>query len=597
MTMVRPSGFLLALSLVGAAVSCTVIADIHEGTPRCVAGEIRGCYTGPEGTRSVGACKDGVQNCNVNNEYGPCLGDQQPGMETCDPSMLDEDCDGETNEDGPGCVCKPGEPAPCYAGPQQTKDVGICADGTQSCNLDGLGFGACTGDQQPLVETCDLDLSDEDCDGFTNEGGSGCAVQAIAVGGQHACALLGDGRVKCWGANAYGQLGLGETLDQGIAPGQLGQNLPAVDLGKGKVVTALAAGGQHTCALFNDGSLKCWGYNQFGQLGLGDAANRGDAPDEMGDNLPAVDLGAGKKAVAVATGNTHTCVILSDNSLRCWGRNFTVQLGIGKKAGTNVGAAPNEMGDNLPAVDLGTGKTAVAVAPGWSHTCALLNDGAVKCWGHYPEGMLGFPASEFIGDEAADMGDNLPALDLGTGVKATAIAVSYVHGCALLDNGAVKCWGQNSIGSLGLGDTSSRGDDPGEMGDILLAVDFGSVKESPAAIVAGHSHTCAQFGASVVKCWGSNNVGQLGLGDILNRGDAPNEMGDNLPAVSLGAVGGVLSVSTRSQSTCALFMDGTLKCWGVNSNGQLGISSTTNRGDGPNEMGDALPFVPIFEAL
>ena len=111
----------------------------------------------------------------------------------------------------------------------------------------------------------------------------------IAAGGDHTCALTAA-TVKCWGENVAGQLGLGDTADRGDQPDEMGVNLPTVDLGPGRTATAITAGGYHTCALLDDATVKCWGDNSAGQLGLGDDAYRGDQPDEMGVNLSAVDI-------------------------------------------------------------------------------------------------------------------------------------------------------------------------------------------------------------------------------------------------------------------------------------------------------------------
>jgi alpha-tubulin suppressor-like RCC1 family protein len=124
-------------------------------------------------------------------------------------------------------------------------------------------------------------------------------------------------------------------------------------------------------------------------------------------------------------------------------------------------------------------------------------------------------------------------VDLGTGRTALALEASYLHTCALLDDGSVKCWGSNDGGRLGLGDLASRGDNPGEMGDALPAVNLGTGRTA-LALAVGQGHTCALLDDTVgVKCWGSNDAGQLGLGDTTRRGDDPGEMGDALPFVSL----------------------------------------------------------------
>jgi hypothetical protein len=294
---------------------------------------------------------------------------------------------------------------------------------------------------------------------------------------------------------------------------------------------AIAAGGLHTCALLDNGQVKCWGYNAFGQLGLGDASDRGDQSGEMGDNLPEVDLGTGRTATALAASNVHTCALLDNNQVRCWGSNVYGQLGLGDTSAR--GDNPGEMGDSLLAVSLGTGRTATVLGAGFDHNCALLDNGAVKCWGGNGNGQLGLGDQATRGDNAGEMGDNLPAVDLGTGRSAAALATGGYYTCALLDNGQVKCWGRNNAGQLGLGDTSYRGDGPGEMGDSLPAVDLGTGRTAT-ALAAGTNHTCALLDNGQVKCWGENGFGQLGLGDTSHRGDNSGEMGDNLPAVDLG---------------------------------------------------------------
>ncbi len=310
----------------------------------------------------------------------------------------------------------------------------------------------------------------------------------------------------------------------------MSDNLAAVSLGASKTAVAIAAGGNHTCALLNDGSVKCWGGNNAGQLGLGDTNQRGDQPNEMGDNLPVVSLGAGKTALAIAVGGVHMCALLNDGSVKCWGSNTYGELGLGD---TNKrGDEANEMGDNLPAVSLGAGKTAIAMAIGGVHTCTLLNDGSVKCWGVNNYGKLGLGDTSDRGAGPNEMGDNLPAVDLGAGKTASAIAGGTRITCTSLNDGTVKCWGLNDYGQLGLGDTNNRGDGPNEMGDNLPAVNLGAGKTA-SAIATGGAHACALLNESSVKCWGSNTYGELGLGDTNERGDGPNEMGDNLPTVKL----------------------------------------------------------------
>ena len=178
---------------------------------------------------------------------------------------------------------------------------------------------------------------------------------AIAAGGAHACAILDTNHVKCWGTNSRGELGAGDTSDRGDAANELGDNLPKVSLGTGRSARTISASVGHTCAILDDNSVKCWGVNYRGQLGLGDKDGRGVMAGQMGDNLPRVSLGTGRTAKALSAGDEHTCALLDDDSVKCWGANSLGQLGQG---GGHRGGQPNEMGDNLPKVDLGTNRTA-----------------------------------------------------------------------------------------------------------------------------------------------------------------------------------------------------------------------------------------------
>ncbi len=422
--------------------------------------------------------------------------------------------------------------------------------------------------------------------------GNGALLRAffIAAGGNHACAGLEDFSTKCWGLNTTGQLGQGDTENRGDQAGEMGNNLSPIDLGLGRFAVALAAGGGFTCAVLDDHTTKCWGDNQFGELGQGDTVSRGDGATEMGANLLAIDLGAGRTAVALAAGLQFACALLDNATVKCWGKNDVGQLGQGDTAARGDGAT--EMGNNLLAIDLGTGRTAAALAAGQSFVCALLDDATVKCWGDNSAGQLGQGDTATRGDGAAEMGDNLLAIDLGGVHTAVAIAAGNLHACAVLDDATVKCWGDNSAGQLGQGDTAARGDGAAEMGNNLLTIDLGTGRTA-VALTAGVSETCALLDNATVKCWGANGNGELGQGDITTRGDGPGEMGDALPAISLGLDRTAVAIASGGNDTCALLDDGMVKCWGKNDVGQLGQGDTAARGDGAAEMGDNLSAINL----
>ncbi|WP_374073635.1 hypothetical protein [Bdellovibrio bacteriovorus] len=434
--------------------------------------------------------------------------------------------------------------------------------------------------------------------------GTGRTAVQISTGGSHTCALLDNSTVKCWGANNNGQLGQGNTTQLGDGAGEMGDSLPTVDLGTGRTALQISFGTNHSCALLDNSTVKCWGFNGNGRLGQGHTNILGDGAGEMGDSLPAISLGTGRTAIQISAGGNHTCALLDNSTLKCWGYGNWGQLGQGNI--NNLGAGAGEMGDALPAIKLGSSPSRLVkakdtrigpskfkqIAMGFNHTCALLDNSTVKCWGQNTYGQLGQGHTNNLGDGAGEMGDSLPAINLGTGRTVLQISAGDFHTCALLDNSSVKCWGRNDAGQLGQGHVNSLGDGVGEMGDLLPAVSLGTGRTA-VQIEAGGSHTCAILDNSTVKCWGQNSVGQLGLGSTSRRGDGPGEMGDSLPAVNLGTGRTAVQISIGTEFTCALLDNSLVKCWGYNGSGQLGQGSITNLGDGAGEMGDSLPAINL----
>ncbi|MBK9265096.1 MAG: DUF4215 domain-containing protein [Polyangiaceae bacterium] len=585
----------------------------------CTPGEVGECYTGAMGTAGTGECKKGLQACaDSGSGFEECKGEVVPRDEVCDAAMIDEDCDGEVNEEGADCFCGDGYVSvgeECDDANQDNADAcsstckaavygdGIVQSGLGETCDDGnvISTDFCTAQCQPAACGDGIVQIGERCDDGNTIDGDDCPsicstpVVRVVMGEYHTCALLADGRVKCWGFNQRGQLGLGDVVDRGNAPNQMGENLPAVNLGAGKTAMDIAAGKSHNCAILNDGQVKCWGSNDcdsssYGKLGLGEITlARGVNMGQMGDALPAVDLGTGRTAISIAAGHEHTCALLDDGSVKCWGCNPYGALGLGDEE--LRGDSPADMGDLLPAVDLGTAKVATAIAAGVARTCVLFADATLKCWGANYHGALGLGDKNHRGDGPNEMGNNLPTIDLGTGKHAIAVSGMY-HSCAQLDDGSVKCWGYNDYGTLGLGDTWLRGDAPGEMGNALPAVDLGT-GVTAVSLAGGYDHTCAVTSDGRVKCWGNGHSGGLGLGSTTSRGGLPGQMGNALPFVDLGSAKFAVGIAAGRNSTCVVFHDGRLKCWGRNTYGQLGLGDEANRGDEPTDMGDNLAHVPL----
>jgi alpha-tubulin suppressor-like RCC1 family protein len=403
---------------------------------------------------------------------------------------------------------------------------------------------------------------------------------SITAGFGHTCVLHPTGRVKCWGQGGQGQLGLGDTTSRGDAPGELGADLPAVDLGTDRYATALAGGGNHTCALLDDHRVKCWGYATDGQLGLGDVDARGDGPGEMGDALPTVDLGAGRTALAITAGMSHTCALLDDHSVKCWGSSASGQLGHGDTQAR--GDQPGEMGDALPAVDVGP-LDAAAIGAGAYFSCVTSIEGDVACWGASSEGQLGNGSTQTRGDGPGEMGAALPRATFGALRHVATLGVGEFHSCAVLDDASLKCFGAGNGGQLGLGDALNRGDQPGEMGDALPTVDLG-VGRTALHLAFTQSDVCALLDDETVKCWGYNFYGVNGNGTTAHLGDGPDEMGDALAPVPLPAGRAIRQVVGGGEHMCVLFEDEGVRCWGFGGWGQLGQGNTESIGDGAGEV-------------
>ena len=393
------------------------------------------------------------------------------------------------------------------------------------------------------------------------------------VGSAHSCALSSDGTVRCWGENSDGQLGLGDTADRGDESGEMGADLPLVDLDG--LAAQIACGDKHTCALLNSGQIKCWGRNVAGQLGLGDTANRGDQPGEMGANLPTVAIGTVRTALKVVAGFDFTCVLLDTQNVKCWGANSFGQLGRGNTVAL--------LSPPTSSIDLVQSNTVTDISAGYFHVCVVFQNKRAQCWGSNDAGALGYGDAFNRGDAANQMGANLPLIQLGANHEVEYIDAGASTSCAILASGVMKCWGLNDDGELGSAPSpgSFVGDNFGEMGDDLPAVDFGS-SPTPVSVHLGNAQACTTFLDGSVKCYG----------DIPSLpSSVPN---DALPPVNLGTNLTVTSMDLKNQHACAVLTpDEAVKCWGLGAAGRLGTGDQTNRYHTGGGVGDNLAFVDL----
>jgi hypothetical protein len=330
----------------------------------------------------------------------------------------------------------------------------------------------------------------------------------------------------------------------------------------------------HACGLTYRGRLKCWGYKVATGLGdyddLGVSGDWGDETGEM-ENLPVLDLGTvngddtGGPLLVMDfdVGPNLTCVKLHIKRVKCWGRNDVGQLisdGVYSPSGdTSWGDDPNEMGDFIPYVNLGTvngdgtgGDLIVSIMSiSDEHMCAITQINRLKCWGKGNYGQLGLedqvdPGTDgYWGNQAGEQGDVLPNIDLGsvngdgTGGDLTPvkISVSLYHSCTMFSTGLMKCFGRSGsgYGEVGLGDYtppsgSQWGDDNGEMGDNLPYLDVGSIL-TITDIESTSGISCGILSNNMIKCWGYSLI--YGTDSVI--GDNTSEMGDNLDFIDLGS--------------------------------------------------------------
>src|SRR3954467_9325232 len=338
------------------------------------------------------------------------------------------------------------------------------------------------------------------------------APSTMAGGGYHTCIVMTDQSVRCFGENNWGQLGNG---------GFANASTPVPVSGLTAAVSA-GAGIEYSCALLADGTVWCWGTNFVGQLGDGTIGG-GSAVPKAVQNLSNV--------VALASGGFHNCVILSDRTVECWGRNQDGQLGNGNNT--------TDAGTPQPVSGL-TG--VVALASGGYHTCALLTDASVRCWGRNDRGQVG---------DGTSTSASTPVVVSGLS-NAASLSGGLYHTCALVGDGTVQCWGQNDNGQIG--NTLPFSSTPVTVSGIANAI----------ALSSGVFHSCALFADGTAKCWGSNSNGQLGNGTTANSSSP----------VSVTGLSGAINITAAGLHTCAIMPDRSARCWGANMYGQL-VHGTT----------------------
>jgi alpha-tubulin suppressor-like RCC1 family protein len=382
-------------------------------------------------------------------------------------------------------------------------------------------------------------------------------VRAVAAGYYHGCAVLTNGQVRCWGFNSYGQVGNGDSGNNFTAATVV---LNAGGTGPLVGVRTVVTGDDHSCALLTNAQVRCWGDNSFGELGEG-------SQDES--HLPiAVKNAAGTGPLTgvrqISAGGSTTCAVLENGQARCWGRDAYGQLGSGFDDGDR----------SLPTPVAGVGTAlrltrVTQIDTGFANTCARLSDGTARCWGSDQASQLGNGAA--TSTERVDrpvVVRNGP--DTGPLRGVTSVTTSYTHSCARLADGTARCWGYNLAGKLGDGED-------GESATPVVVRNGGDTAplRGVADIDAGAVHTCARLTDGSARCWGDTQYGQAGNGAVNDDLLLPvpvRNTGNN------GNLAGVTQLSADVNHTCARLSDGQARCWGYGEYGGLGNGGATPTG-------------------
>ncbi len=306
----------------------------------------------------------------------------------------------------------------------------------------------------------------------------------------------------------------------------------------GQPVQAIADGGLHSCALLSEGQIECWGDNSNGELGNGTSSG----PDfcRFPCSTTPVAVLRISSAIRITASAFHSCALLSGGQVECWGGNSFGELGNGTTTSSDV------------PVEVSGISNATAIADGGIHACAVLSGGQMYCWGANYQGQLGDGTTSGPQACAHSTACSTTPVAVSGISNATAVAAGNEHSCALLSGGKIACWGADSAGQLGNGTTTNNSPTP---------VPVSGISNATAIAGADSAHTCALSSGGHVECWGLNLYGQLGNGTTTTS-DVP---------VEVSGISNATAIAAGGYSSCALLSGGHVECWGYN---EFGIWAT-----------------------
>ena len=372
---------------------------------------------------------------------------------------------------------------------------------------------------------------------------------ALALGDKHSCALTAQGGLKCWGDNSSGQLGDGTTSSRRI---------PVDAVAPSQNFVAITAGREHTCALTDIGGVRCWGRNSLGQLGNGMSSgpqlcfDPGGLGEDYACSRTAVDVtGLASGVRSISAGADHTCAVLADDGVKCWGLAMN-------RAVSELCTRFEYPCSTVP-LNVGTFSEGVAkIEVGFSHTCILTTPGAVKCWGANSDGQLGDGTTTDI---------DTPVEVNGLTDRVTALALGETHTCVLTVGGAVECWGGNAAGQVGTPLTECA---PLPACRIMAPVVVTGLSSGVLAITADVRHNCVLTENGGAKCWGESGFGVLGAGGQEQCYGGPCS---STPLDVTGLSSDAVQLAAGRLHNCVIVDEGSAQCWGFNFYEQLGVKT------------------------
>ncbi len=362
-------------------------------------------------------------------------------------------------------------------------------------------------------------------------------AQAVSANSVTTCALLLGGQAACWGVGQWlsSQNDGGDSAYPTLMPGI-------------SDATAIATGAGYACALRSGGSVACWGDNGVGELGDGTTAST---------STPVTVLGI-TDAVQVAAGENTACALLRGGAVDCWGENGYGELGNGTTTGPQTCASGNACSTTplqVPGI-----ATATQVSAGFGEACAVLEAGAVDCWGDNGFGSLGTGTTSG--------GASTPVHVSGV-TDAVEVSAGDFFACAVTKTGTVNCWGDNYDGELGTGTTTGRNG---------VVVDVSGITTA-SQVAAGNGHVCALLNGGGVDCWGDNVYGELGDGVTVGPqtcGSGASTFSCSTTPVPVVGISEAIGVAAGTEQSCALLTGGQIVCWGADEFGELGDGTTTD---------------------